>query len=175
MLSDSAIMAALVGGDLRFLNPADGRKLVMPDHAFQPVSVDLRLGAVGPGWSSCSRVGDDPTVWTIPPGAFVLASTFEVVELSHELAATIEGKSSVARRGLQVEAAGLVDPGFRGQPTLEVVNFTDDFVRLTEGEQICQLVLYRPEGQVLRPYGAPGLRSHYQDQRGPTPAFEERS
>jgi dCTP deaminase len=172
VLSDTAIRAAVDSGDLAFTDAA-GHHLDLDDHQFQPVSVDLRLGAVGQGWSSCWLDIGGPHHWNLPPGAFVLASTLEVVALSDRLAATVEGKSSVARRGLQVEAAGLVDPGFKGQLTLEVVNFSGDWIELTEGQPICQLVLYRVEGRVSRPYGSGGLRSRYQGQMGPTPARED--
>ena len=164
ILSDTSIRAALKLGDIEF-GYAD-----LEEWQFQPVSVDLRLGDVGRGWTSRWRNGDEPQEWLLRPGAFVLASTLEVVTVGPTLCGFVAGKSSVARRGIQVEAAGLVDPGFSGQLTLEVVNFTDEPVTLTEFEPICQIYFMRVDGPVARPYGTPGLRSRYQHQRGPTMA-----
>jgi deoxycytidine triphosphate deaminase len=168
MLADSAILAAIASGDLRFTD-AIGDPLTLGDPQIQSVSVDLRLGEVQT-WSSRWYEGDGPWHWVLPPGRFSLASTLEVVTLPDYLAATVEGKSTIARLGLWVHAAGLVEPGFSGQITLELVHHGDEPIELVEGMRICQLVLHRPEGVVLRPYGAPGLGSHYQGQRGPTPA-----
>ncbi|MCW2837032.1 MAG: dCTP deaminase, partial [Marmoricola sp.] len=56
-------------------------------------------------------VGDEPFI--LHPGEFVLGSTFEVVTLPDDLAARVEGKSSLGRLGLLTHAtAGFVDPGF---------------------------------------------------------------
>lgn len=164
ILSDTEIFRAIAKGQVKFENAN------LHDWQFQSVSVDLRLGDVGPGRSSRSQSGDDPREWLLRPRAFVLASTLEVVTIGPALCGFVAGKSSVARRGIQVEAAGLVDPGFSGQLTLEVVNFTRDSVMLTEFEPICQIYFMRVDGPVARPYDTPGLRSRYQHQRGPTPA-----
>jgi dCTP deaminase len=47
------------------------------------------------------------------PGEFVLGSTFEYVKLPDDIAARLEGKSSLGRLGLLTHStAGFVDPGF---------------------------------------------------------------
>jgi deoxycytidine triphosphate deaminase len=170
MLSDFAIAAAVDRGEIAFTDPDTGAPIRLDDRQLQPVSVDLRLGDVGPGWSSQSQGGDGPLTWRLQPGRFVLASTLEVVTLSSAVAGVVAGKSSVARRGLQVEAAGLVDPGFSGQLTLELIHFGDRAIELERGERICQIFFDWVDGLVMRPYGHPELGSSYMHQRGPTPA-----
>ena len=55
------------------------------------------------------------------PGEFVLGSTFEYVTLPDDIAARLEGKSSLGRLGLLTHStAGFVDPGFQGHVTLEL-------------------------------------------------------
>ena len=55
------------------------------------------------------------------PGEFVLGSTFEYVKLPDDIAARLEGKSSLGRLGLLTHStAGFVDPGFEGHVTLEL-------------------------------------------------------
>jgi dCTP deaminase len=66
-------------------------------------------------------VGDEPFI--LHPGEFVLGSTYEVVTLPDDLAARVEGKSSLGRLGLLTHAtAGYVDPGLSGHVKLELAN-----------------------------------------------------
>ena len=53
---------------------------------------------------------------------FVLASTAESIHVPHDMAAYVEGRSSIGRLGLQVQNAGFIDAGFHGQITLELEN-----------------------------------------------------
>ncbi|MEY4558059.1 MAG: hypothetical protein RL024_217 [Actinomycetota bacterium] len=60
---------------------------------------------------------------SLHPGEFVLGSTFEFVSLPNDIAARLEGKSSLGRLGLLTHStAGFVDPGFQGHVTLELSN-----------------------------------------------------
>lgn len=170
MLSDSRILEFMASGDITFTDEFRN-PLVLDGSQFQPMSVDLTLGAIDAPRCECPR---DPGVhWTLQPRQFVLASTLEAVGLSDRVGALVVGKSSVARYGIQVEAAGLVDPGFWGQLTLEVVNFADTPITLTYGERVCQITFDLVDGPVIRPYGSKGLKSRYQGQMGPTHAKED--
>lgn len=105
------------------------------------------------------------------PGGFWLASTVETVQIPTDLVAVVNGKSSLARLGLSIhQTGGFIDPGFRGQVTLELVNSGKDHIRLKPGQPICQLVFMQMDGPADRPYGSTGLGSHYMGQRGPTPS-----
>src|SRR5919199_5309776 len=60
--------------------------------------------------------GDEPFI--LHPGEFALGSIFEVVTLPDDVAARVEGKSSLGRLGLLTHAtAGFIDPGFSGHVT----------------------------------------------------------
>lgn len=104
-----------------------------------------------------------------PGSAFVLGSTFETVALGANIAASLEGKSSLGRLGLVVHStAGLIDPGFDGQITLELSNSGTMPILLWPGMKIGQLCFYRlPEPTTLL-YGSRSAGSHYQNQAGPT-------
>jgi dCTP deaminase len=103
------------------------------------------------------------------PGEFVLGATFEVLRLPDDLVARLDGKSSLGRLGLQVHStAGLADPGFEGQITLELSNVASLPIAIYPGMRIAQLVFERLTTPADRPYGAGGLGSKYQGQRGPT-------
>lgn len=170
MLSDSRIRELIASGDIAFTDE-DGDPLALDDSQLQPVSIDLTLGQVERPFGRWLKGGREH--WNIRPYEFTIASVREVITLSPRVAAVAVGKSSVARLGLQVEAAGLVDPGFSGQLTLEMVHFGYASIVLTEGMPVCQVTFFEVDGPVVRPYGAPGLRSRYQGQLGPTPARED--
>jgi dCTP deaminase len=189
MLSDTRIRHALT------IEHKDHCLEVTPapeDVQFQPASLDLRLGAE---FKYFLRPTDDrpldPTVpysseWiesvTVPPapegseafyilepGIFTLATTLEVVKMPSNLVARVEGKSSLGRLGLIIHAtAGFIDPGFKGNITLEMMNLAPRAIALRVGMRICQLSFEQVDGRVERPYGHPALKSKYQGQRGVT-------
>ena len=103
------------------------------------------------------------------PGEFVLGSTFEVVTLPDDLAARLEGKSSLGRLGLLTHStAGFVDPGFSGHVTLELSNVATLPIKLWPGMKVGQLCFIRLSSPTENPYGSAKYGSRYQGQRGPT-------
>ncbi len=109
------------------------------------------------------------TGFVLHPGEFVLASTLEAITLPDDLAARVEGKSSLGRLGLLTHAtAGFVDPGFSGHVTLELSNVATLPIMLWPGMKIGQLAFFRLSSPAEKPYGSTAYGSHYQGQRGPT-------
>lgn len=107
----------------------------------------------------------------IYPGECLLASTVETVRVPDNLAARVEGKSSLGRLFLSVHiTAGWVDPGWVGQLTLEMVNHGPWRIRLWPGMKIAQINFMMMNGHCAVPYGSTSLGSHYQEQVGPTAA-----
>ena len=137
----------------------------------QPSSYDLRLGNLATGIHLGEPLVNQPfdRIY-IGQGDFVLLHTEEVVSLSPSVAGEVKGKSSQARKGLIVESAGLVDPGFSGQLVLEVTNLSPVPVILVPGDLIAQIVFIQLRTPCLKPYG-PDRGSHYQGQTGATPAW----
>jgi dCTP deaminase len=52
----------------------------------------------------------------------------------------IQSRSTYGRMGLIAATATYVTPGYKGCPTLEVVNEGEVPVRVKPGEQLCQLI-----------------------------------
>jgi dCTP deaminase len=77
------------------------------------------------------------------PRSFVLAVTLEWMRIPQSLAGMVTGKSSWGRRGLIVETAPGVHPGFTGCLTLELTNVGEIPIRISPGTEICQLFLHR--------------------------------
>lgn len=174
ILSDAGIAHAIKQGDL-IIDP-------LPQ-IVQPASIDVHLSNEFRVYEYTCKAIDprQPTerstrlvtvrdgCFIIQPGQFVLGSTVEFVALSPKYVMRIEGKSSLGRLGLLVHAtAGLVDPGFRGDLTLELCNVMCRPIQLWPGMKIAQLTLEALTSPARRPYGHPELGSKYQDQRGPT-------
>ncbi len=113
--------------------------------------------------------GDEPFI--LHPGEFALASTYEVISLPDDVAARVEGKSSIGRLGLLTHAtAGFIDPGFSGHVTLELSNVATLPIKLWPGMKIGQLCLFQLSSPSEFPYGSEKYGSRYQGQRGPTPS-----
>src|ERR1700749_231564 len=177
VLSDGTILQLVEDGRIR-IDPWDPELV-------QPASVDLRLGdsfrvfhnyrasfiylrKPPENLTEEVTVADDES-FVIQPGEFCLGRTLEWVELPDDIVARIEGKSSLGRLGLIVHAtAGFCDPGWKGTLTLELNNLTRVPIKLPPGAPIAQLSFMTLDAPALRPYGSPGLGSHYQGQRAAT-------
>lgn len=91
------------------------------------------------------NTGDHP--FLLSPGQFILASTQEKIAVSKSLAATLQGRSSIARMGVVVQAAGLVNPGTGLEKpttlTLEVFCQANQPVELVPGIAIIQIIFHK--------------------------------
>ncbi len=177
VLSDRDIRTALETGRIR-IDPYDPACL-------QPSSVDLHLDRhfrvfrnnryafidvrqPQPDLTELLTIADDEP-FILHPGEFVLGQTVEWVELSDDLVARLEGKSSLGRLGLLIHStAGYVDPGWKGTLTLELSNVANLPITLYCGMKIGQVSFERMSSPVERPYGSPALGSKYQGQSSPT-------
>jgi dCTP deaminase len=179
LLSDRDLHAAVKNGQLG-IDPFE------PD-LIQPSSIDVRLDRRFRVFNNHAYTHIDPSVqqddltrpmevkegepFVLHPGEFVLASTLEVITLPDDLAARLEGKSSLGRLGLLTHStAGFIDPGFSGHVTLELSNVANLPITLWPGMKIGQLCVFRLSSLAERPYGAGASGSRYQGQRGPTPS-----
>lgn len=151
----------------------------------QPSSVDVRLDRFfrlfdnhkyavidpaqdQPGLTRLVEVAPDEP-FMLHPGEFVLGATYEQITLPDDVAARLEGKSSLGRLGLLTHStAGFIDPGFSGHVTLELSNVATLPITLWPGMKIGQLCFFRLSSAAQEPYGSAAYGSRYQGQRGPT-------
>jgi dCTP deaminase len=179
LLSDRDLKAAIGQGRMG-LSPYD-------EAMVQPSSIDVRLDRYFRVFANHRYTHIDPAVaqedlteqvepdgdeaFILHPGEFVLGSTLEVITLGDDLAARLEGKSSLGRLGLLTHStAGFIDPGFSGHVTLELSNVANLPIRLYPGMKIGQVCVLRLSSPAEHPYGSRVYGSRYQDQRGPTPS-----
>ncbi len=167
----------MILSDKTILKMLDERSLVIEPvtkEQIQPASVDIRLG------NTFSIVDDSPSgiitldgsinyktittdTYLLLPGQFVLATTMEYFELPDDLTAFVEGRSSLGRMGLFIQNAGWVDPGFKGEITLELFNANRCAIELKAGRRVGQLVFAEMDDHALNPYNG-----KYQGQKGAT-------
>lgn len=147
MLSNANLQHAIHTGHLKI----EG----LHSDAVQPASIDLHLGHM------VTRDTEDIDLpWDLQPRDFVLGYTKEVIHLPADLAARVEGVSSLGRLGLIPHcASGFIDPGFRGPITLEIANLGHSGIRLTPGMRICQVAFHR-----LEKPASPTYSGRYQNQ-----------
>jgi len=177
LLSDRDILAEIDSGRVR-LDPYDPVMI-------QPSSIDVRLDKFFRVFDNHKYAAIDPAVeqaeltrlievagrepFVLHPGEFVLGSTYESVALPDDIAARLEGKSSLGRLGLLTHStAGFIDPGFEGNVTLELSNTATLPINLWPGMKIGQLCFFRLSSPSEHPYGSEKYGSRYRGQRGPT-------
>jgi dCTP deaminase len=177
LLSDRDIKTQLASGRIG-LAPSD-------DAMVQPSSVDVRLDRYfrlfdNHKYPFIDPAEDQPELthlietkpdepFILHPGEFVLGATFEQVTLPDDVAARLEGKSSLGRLGLLTHStAGFIDPGFSGHVTLELSNVATLPIKLWPGMKIGQLCFFQLSSPTEKPYGSAEYSSRYQGQRGPT-------
>jgi dCTP deaminase len=81
--------------------------------------------------------------FTLHPGGFVLGITLEWLRLPPGLGGFVGGKSSWGRRGLIIETAAGIHPGFSGCLTLEMTNLGEVPIAIIPGMPICQVVFHK--------------------------------
>lgn len=94
-------------------------------------------------------------IW-LHPRHFVLAATLEYLRIPADLGAYVIGRSSWGRVGLIVATATMVQPGFTGCLTLELVNEGDSPIKLFPGARIAQLAVHSLPRRTKHPYGPEG-------------------
>ncbi|MEF8774267.1 MAG: dCTP deaminase [Halobacteriales archaeon] len=179
ILSDRDILDRLADGDL-VVEPLDDVDLQV-----QPASIDLRLGReflefqhanipyIHPDSEAeteqyvRSVEVEDGGEYVLHPGDFVLGTTRERIGVPRDLIAHVQGRSSLGRLAVIIHAtAGVIDPGYEGQITLELSNLGTAPVALSPGMRVSQVIFTELSSPAERPYGSE-RGSKYQGQQGP--------
>ncbi|AGM11405.1 dCTP deaminase [Halogranum tailed virus 1] len=173
ILGEQEIIERVESGDL-YISP------FVEEHV-EPASVDLRLGHSFTTIEPTGRTIDthDPDSFEartfevdtleLYPGETILGTTLEEVGIPSDLVGNVVGRSSLGRLDVVIhKTAGFIDPGFKGEITLEIENEGQHPVKLYPGDRVCQIWFARVNG-VETPYGEE-RGSQYQGQSGATPS-----
>lgn len=106
----------------------------------------------------------------VMPGEFALASTVEHFDIPPDVLATVMDKSTWARVGLNLFNT-VIEPGWKGWLTLELVNHSLDTIEIPAGSPIAQIVFHRLDQPTERPYAG---KYQYQPNRPVSAVLEGR-
>ena len=172
ILSEQAIRAELSSGRLKIAPPPDeaefdsdsvGVHLGEKIYSWQKPGGGAKLSV--PLWTAKQEGGfeykgfsrehlkvvapDDDGIITMRPGRFYIADLKQSIQLPNDLAAMVQGKSTLARLGVIVH---LTSPhahaGWTGTLTLEMANLGPLDIQLKAGMSIGQLTFWRVEQPV---------------------------
>ncbi len=165
VLSDRDIKKALKTGRVK-IAPAPDIKVQLGS-----CSIDLRLGNTFRVFDHSKNAYIDPAKkdysneitkevkikigeqFIMQPGDFVLAVTLEKVTIGDDLLGRLEGRSSLGRLGIVVHStASIFDPGWDGNPVLELGNLGRMAVALTAGMRICSFTFEELSSPAEIPY-----------------------
>lgn len=153
-------MATLVDHQLRHLCRTAGLVEPFNPDLINPASIDVTLGDEllvenDHGGFTPISIADEP--FYMPPGAFVLAHTRELVRVPNTLECVFQLKSSRGREGYEHALAGYIDAGFHGRVTLELSNLRRfKELPLRSGMKIGQLRFMRLDDTPMRSYAVTG-------------------
>lgn len=147
ILSDKSLKELMVNKEL-LITPYSEEQL-------GPTSIDLHLGHTIVKYTcECIDLKHNVNIYssfsiplegyTIFPGEFILATTYEKVKIPNGYQGFIETKGSIARAGLQVHNTdGHIDPGSNHVITLEIVNNNNIPIILYPEIAICQIFIFK--------------------------------
>ena len=90
------------------------------------------------------HLSDKQASISIPSKGFVAAETQEKLTLAQSICALVEGRASLAKRGISIEQSStFVEPGTDNTITLEIFNASDQDVTLNAGVEIAKLFILK--------------------------------
>lgn len=168
MLSDRDIQRLVRQGRIK-LDPLPNIELG-ENSDLGPCKIDLHLGKIAKTHSvlrvshidfNKEKIKNEDTIVfdiaeerriVIAPGEVIVVDTLEWITLPDDIAGRIEGKSSLARRGIAVQLAPVFDPGWNGVAALELHNIGRVAAVLPYKFSVCAMTFYHLSSPTLRGY-----------------------
>ena len=88
---------------------------------------------------------------SLMPGETKLAHTVEDFDMPHNVVGYVVDKSTYARKFISAMNT-LIDPGFRGNLTLEMANLSKEPIYIEQGDPICQIAFHWLDEPTELPY-----------------------
>ena len=157
ILNDRQIRAAVAEGKLG-ISPCSGERVDtgIVSYGMSSFGYDIRLDHQFAAMRDCvpldpHAISEDDVVrdnidqpFLMPAHSFLLAQSVEYIIMPEDWIALVVGKSTWARLGLIVNTTPL-EPGWKGQITLELSNTTANPIVLYPGEGIAQVLFFSGE------------------------------
>lgn len=140
------------------------RGIVHPCHD-RTTRLGMTFGLGPAGYDLTLDLGETRLTYDLEPGEFLLAAAKEYFIMPRDVQGVVHDKSTWARRGLGAFNT-IIDPGFEGYLTLELVNNSSQRIALLDMIPIVQVVFHLLDEPAERAYDG-----KYQFQEaGPQPA-----
>ena len=153
-------MATIVDFQIRDLCRTKGLVEPFDPDMINPASIDVTLGPtilVENDNGNFTEFDISERTFYMPPGAFILAHTAELVRIPANFECVFQLKSSRGREGYEHALAGYIDAGFTGRVTLELSNLRRfKELPLRAGMRIGQLRFMKLDDTPHRPYSLTG-------------------
>ena len=106
----------------------------------------------------------------LKPGEMILGRTHEKISMPADLVGKINTRSSFARLGLSTACnCDLINPGYSGHVPLELINYTQNKMKIYPFMPLCQIFLMRLDGETNSSYASQEYSSKYiNDDGGPS-------
>lgn len=114
-----------------------------------------------PTYTSIDKTTEMSSCYILQPGEFILMASNEVLNIPNGIISFVQGRSSIARLGIQTEQAGLIDAGFKGTITFEVQNQGMYPIILYAGMRVAQVYFFKAQ-HTKHTYGSKSKGSKYQ-------------
>jgi len=156
---------ALTDKDIRALL-SEGVKIVEPfdDNSLQPASIDLRLGdtvyiynmenyILGEEIDDSKVKKENFKKRTLNNGEIAYVGLYEKVAIPQNIIGLVMPRSSITRLGISITPI-YVNPGYKGQMPLTIINNSGNDVTLKPMTRVVQLILFSLSGSPAKAYGS---------------------
>lgn len=131
-----------LGNSFKRMKDIPSCSMLVPDEVIDQSDVNAQYGD--------EQLLDNIVIY---PGELLLAITLEHVSLAPMVMARLDGKSTLARKGILVHlTADRIDPGWDGKIVLEILNVGNAPVRLHAGKYIAALEFELLDNEPKYPY-----------------------
>ena len=131
-----------------------GSPILVPKHEHHTY-IDVKK-ELDPSAYNVIKLNEDD-LHIMKPGQFIIVPTLEWLALPNDIVGRLEGRSSLARLGIVVHlSSGRFDPGWDGNPILELKNNSDIDIAIYGQMPICAFSFERLMASVEKPYNERG-------------------
>lgn len=117
-----------------------------------PASYELRIGSALSLSDNKSYKIDLGVEFAIKPNSHLLLGTIEKIRMPKNIVGTMFLKSKFGRGGFIPWGQGLVDPGYEGNLTVSLINFSLHPRIFVGGEKLCHIIFQRLDHDTNKPY-----------------------
>lgn len=151
---DNSSLSLSIDRELIYVEPSSGSEIVYGR-------------AIPEKWLRRSAIPDEGMV--LAPKSGVLGCSRESVSMPLGYFGLLQTKGSLSRLFVVVNCCdGQIEGGYSGKITFEIVNLASFGVRLSQGDKVGQLFIFKTSTRAVEPYAG-----RYQGAQGPTVALPE--